>query len=758
MRALVCALAALMLLAAAPPAFDMFLPGGAARHLRNGAIEPIWLRDGRVAWRHQSADGATWLALDPRRGTRAPAFDHAAVATGLTAALGRPVTAGNLPVQQFDLAPDGTVRTVVGGDVYACRGTTCAQEPRNMVDGRPAVRSPDGRWLAYVRDHDLHLRAADGTTDLALTNDGTVDIGYAGSTGNSTSAVTQMRSGRAPVPALLWSPDSRRILTHRVDERDVGRLELVETAPPGAVRPRSWTWHYSYPGEAKALETLMVFEVPTGRRVAVDLPSAPLSFTTSIEQFLAWWSADATTAYVVRRGSNYRTIALHAVDTATGRSRVVLSEAGASYLELGDIALPPMVHVTRRGEVIWYSRRSGHGHLYRYDLASGRLRNAVTAGPWTVREIVHVDESAGRIFFLASGREPGSDPYFRKLYSVGLDGRGLRLIGPEDGEHEVAWLGRAQPDPLGLGARAKGVSPDAANVVVTVSHARRLPETVLRRADGRAVATLARGELVGIAAAPSPEPFQVLAADGRTTLHGTLYRPPGWQPGRRYPIVDSIYAGPQALRVAKSFRGTYFDRGGAMLLAQRGMFVMVLDARGTPNRSQAFLDYNYRRLDDPGLDDHVAALRQLAQRHPEIDIDRVGIQGISGGGYATARAMFTYPDFFKAGVATAGNHDQRAYLAVWGETYGGASDAGDLVKAANAPLAANLKGKLLLIHGELDDNVHPAHTLQVADALIAADKDFELLIVPGATHGVYSKPYVWRRTADFLARHLGADE
>lgn len=743
---------------------SQFLPEAAATYLKNAQVEPIWLSEAEFAYRRDAEDGQIWVIADSRTGRIRPAFDQALVAAGLARATGKPVEPAALPFKAFRFTPDGrAIRVSVGTDLFECSlagAGQCSKLPSALVDKAMGSVSPDGRWIAYVKDGNLRVRAADGSADRALTTDAAPDWGYAGSTGNSTSAITVQRAGMVPPPTLRWSPDSRRILTHRIDERAVKPISLLQNVPEdGSLRPRAWTWRYSMPGEPAAMQQLLIFDVVTGARTDVQLPPERLGFLTAIELSRLWWAADGTRIWYANRIDPHATkTILREITASTGAVRDVLTDSAPSYVEQGPIGLPPMIRETATGDIIWYSATDGYGHLYRHDGKTGRLRNRITGGPWMVRELLRVDEANQRIFFTASGREKGRNPYFRKLYSVGFDGRGLKLLTPEDAEHNLAWLGAWAPDPLGLGTKVDGVSPDAGHFVDTFSRPDLLPTSMLRKADGTVVATLETGRLEGldVPASALPEAFELLAADGKTKLYGLLYRPRNFDPARKYPLVDSIYAAPQARRVSWDFGGALFGTAG-MVTAENGMVTLVMDARGTPDRSQAFLMHAYGKLANPGLDDHVAVIRQLSQRHPFIDADRVGIWGVSGGGFATARAMFAYPDVFKVGVSNAGNHDIRGYLANWAEIYQGPDVDGNYAAAANQALAANLKGKLLLIHGEMDDNVHPAHTMRVVDALIRADKDFDLLIVPNANHGAYRLPYVWRRTVEYLARNLGAE-
>ncbi|HXY19381.1 MAG TPA: prolyl oligopeptidase family serine peptidase, partial [Gemmatimonadales bacterium] len=373
-------------------------------------------------------------------------------------------------------------------------------------------------------------------------------------------------------------------------------------------------------------------------------------------------------------------------------------------------------------------------------LATGRLKAQLDSGDWKVLQVLRVDETSRTIWFTAAGREPG-DPYFRRLYSERMDGTHLQLLTPEDADHDVT------------------LAPDGRYFVDSWSRPDVPPTAVLRDAGGKLVLTLQTADVSRLVASgwKPPIPFTVKARDGTTDLYGLLFRPTGFDSTRRYPIVNNVYPGPQTGSVGT--RSFVASRGDCQALAELGFVVVQLDAMGTPMRSHSFMAAYYGDMGDNGLADQVAGMRQLARRYPWIDIDRAGIWGHSGGGFAAADAMFRYPDFFKVGVSEAGNHDNREYEDDWGEKWQGllapgAGGATSYDNQANQLQAGNLKGRLLLAHGTTDDNVPPYNTLLVVDALIKANKDFDLLLLPNRRHGFGSEPYMIRRRWDYFVRYL----
>lgn len=416
------------------------------------------------------------------------------------------------------------------------------------------------------------------------------------------------------------------------------------------------------------------------------------------------------------------------------------------------------------GEVIWFSQRDGWAHLYLHDLATGREIGRITQGRWIVRDIVRVDAATRRVFFLAGGVDPEIDPTWRTLCVANLDGTGFAVLTPEKADHALAMPQARMPRdhirPEGeVGA---AFSPSGRYFVHTHGTLERMPVSELRAVDGRLIATLETATLdAALADFRFPQHFSAIASDGTTTLFGAMWLPTDFDPERKYPVIDYIYPGPQRGQTPTTMfpdsPGDLFRSCIPAAFADLGFIVINVDGRGTPLREKRFHEHSYGRLDDPGcLEDHVAVLDQLARRHRFIDLTRVGIMGHSGGGYGSVRALIEFPDRFHAAVATSGNHDQKGYSFSWAEKFQGpfermADGRTNYDAAANPPLADRIRGKLFLATGDMDDNVHPALTLRLVDALIRADKDFSLLVIPNADHtNVWTNPYFLRRAMVFL--------
>jgi dipeptidyl-peptidase-4 len=442
---------------------------------------------------------------------------------------------------------------------------------------------------------------------------------------------------------------------------------------------------------------------------------------------------------------------LLAADAATGRSTPIVGDTSRTYAEMNlNSGGPPNWAVINKGaEIIWFSERDGWGHLYLYG-GDGRLKNQVTSGPWSVGTLLHVDPVGRWAYFTARGREPGRNPYHAHFYRIHLDGTGMELLTPENADHSIS------------------VAPSGKYFFDIYSFVDAPPITVLRSMDGKLVQSLEKADIGKLMATGwrHPEPFIVKARDGVTDLYGVMYKPSNFDSTRKYPVIDQIYPGPQTTSVPQFFVPTTHPGtnqatfGQVQALAELGFIVVQVDHFGGNLRSKAFHDLWYANMGDNGIPDHVAAIKQLGALHRYVDLDRVGIYGHSGGGFASTDAILSYPDFYKVAVSLSGNHDNRSYQAAWGEKYQGLLVRDTLRKTDNYEnqvnylKAKNLKGKLVLMHGDLDDNVHPANTIQVVNALIAANKSFDLLVLPDRAHGIHQEPYVIRRTWDFFVRHL----
>ena len=775
----------------------------AARYVFGTSVQPRLLEDS-VRFYYTSTgrdDRTTTYLVDPRAGTRRQLFDNSRLAAALSIAGDTLIDSSRLPT----LAVVDTGKTVevrMRRKMFLCTIATysCVSQDtlvynmnRALKAGPDyAVRSPDKKWDVFLYNYNLYARAAaasdaeavarrdsvllaqrdtarrDSTArrdttargrtaanrdsvalpagSIQLTTDGVDRFAYGGNWGDLFAATQPSRWRPRRVP-VWWSPDSKKIAVERMDYRNVGRYPLYSSTQ---TKPVDRSYYYAAAGDSvipvSDVHIVTVAEramIAAGSQndsnvkasvdannVKIDMaPTVTVNFSTQ-----PTWSRNSDRLFVMNSARGYKRMSLLSVDATTGKTALITRDSFPSWVESRAYR-----SVNGGEDLLFISERDGWSHIYRYG-ADGKLKNQVESGAYAVNNIVKVDSVARQVYFMALGKEPGV-PYYSHLYRINFDGSGLVNLTPEDGSHGAF--------PFFI--------PKANYFIDTYAPADKPPVITLRSGEtGRVVLELARGDvnlLKSVGWTP-PEIFTVKARDGVTDLYGLMYKPSHFDSTKSYPIIDNIYPGPQVGSVSG---WSFSARNEPRALAELGFIVVQLDHMGTPGRSKAFHDYYYGNMGDNGLPDHIVGLKQLAARHKWIDIERVGIYGHSGGGFASTDAILRYPEFFKVAVSGAGNHDNRTYGFFWGEKYQGllrrTPDGKDNYEAsANYTLANNLRGKLLLMHGDMDNNVHPANTLRVVDALIKANKNFDMLIVPDAGHGLPA--YTIRKQWDYFVRHL----
>ncbi|WP_327321598.1 prolyl oligopeptidase family serine peptidase [Streptomyces sp. NBC_01210] len=714
----------------------------------NGSVRPRWLEDGVRFWYPtDTVGGPRFHLVDPVKGSRKPAFDHARLATALAAASGSEVDAAELPFGAFDVTGEAVEFDAFGArwrcalDDYTCVAVEGAP-PRELLD----VVAQDGRHAVFRQAYNIRARSLADRREWALTDDGSVDRDYGANPDYFMYSTLLGKLGIPHLPpAVLWSPDSRRVLTHRTDMRGVRETHLVDALPADGGPPMLRSQRFAHPGDERMpLAEFVVLDVESGKAVPALAEPVAMPMMSPISRRWAWWAEDGSAAYYLSSTRDMKTLSLHRLDPTSGEVRTVLNESGPTRVEPAQLlGQAPMVKVLSGGaEVLWYSQRDNWGHLYLYGTRDGELRAQVTSGQWAVQEVLHVDEERRVVYFLAAGLVE-DDPYRRTVCRAGLDGTGFATVTDDDLDHVVT------------------VAPGGDHFIDSASTNAAPPVITVRGWDGRERVALERTDASRLRATGwnPPERFRVTAADGETEIHGMLYLPHGFDPDERYPVVDHPYGFPSATRVVPCFDPGYYGYD-AEALAALGFVVVAIDGRGAPGRDKAFHDHSYGRLGDAaGLADHVAALRELSRSRPWMDLDRVGVFGMSSGGFATVRAMLDFPEVFKAGVAECGVHDLRCAEQGVAEMYNGPFDAEKYAAASNVDIAHRLDGKLLLVHGGLDDSFAPHLTMRLVERLIAADKDFELLVVPSSDHAfVGYDHYLNRRRWDFLVRHVRGAE
>ena len=632
--------------------------------------------------------------------------------------------------------------------------------------------SPDGQTVIFGRNFNLYMmsgadyeqildarRGKSGdeadeaeedveVTETQLTTDGEEHYSYTARAFGETDDEREENKDKRQRVGVSWSHDSNRFSLVRQDRREVGDLWVIHAV--GNERPQLETYKYDMPGEENVTQSeLLVYDLASRNMTEIDSGDwkDQRVFTFSARQFRypdseepfrqLWLSPNSDELYFWRRSRDQHRVDVMVADPSTGQSRTLIEERLNTYVESQRLEL------LSSGDMLWWSERDGWAHLYRFG-PDGTLRNRLTSGPWSVRGITGIDESAGVVYFQANAREPGEDPYYQHLYRVGLDGSGLTLLNPGDFDHRVN---------MGESNRF---------FVSNYSRVNTAPVAALHSSNGRRIMDLEEADFSKLfeAGYEFPEPYTVKADDGVTDLYGVMYKPFDFDETKSYPIVAYVYPGPQTESVAKSFSTSRYETA----LAQFGMVVITIGNRGGhPARSKWYHNYGYGNLRDYGLADKKTGIEQLAARHEFIDIDRVGIYGHSGGGFMSTAAMLVYPDFFKVAVSSSGNHNNDVYNANWSEKHDGikevVGDDGEVTFEydidKNSDLAANLKGHLLLTTGDIDNNVHHAGTFRMAEALIRANKRFDFFVFPGQRHGYgnMSDYWFWLR-AEYFVKHL----
>jgi dipeptidyl aminopeptidase/acylaminoacyl peptidase len=607
--------------------------------------------------------------------------------------------------------------------------------------------SPNGNLAAYIDDFNLWIRNTKTGKRTQLTFDGFKNYGY------STNNAGWIKSKG---PVLKWSPNSDKIATFRQDARDVGEMYLTTT---NVGHPKLQSWKYALPGDEKIFEIeRLIIDVKSSKIVKLKMKNDFQRSTTTDhiagrggELLDTQWSKDSSKLAFISSSRDHKEAHLQIADSKTGIVRSIFKENVDTYYESGVRAENWKV-LFDSNEFIWYSEKNNWGHIFLYDLSTKKLKNKITSGNWLVRKIMHIDNDKREIIFTAGGKEKGN-PYHVYLYKVNFDGNNLTCLTPETGTHSI------------------NPSPNWTYFVTTYSTTNIAPKSILKNRNGKTLFQLSSSNTDELKKNGWQEPieFNVKARDEKTDLYGLLFLPSNYEDNEKYPVLNYIYPGPQSGSVGNySFMVTRRD---FQALAELGFIVVAVDAMGTPGRSKSFHDAYYGNMGDNGLPDNITAIEQLSKKYSAMDLSRIGIWGHSGGGFASTAALLRYSDFYDVAVSSSGNHDNRNYEADWGEKWHGLLEPLDIdskdnsseydAKKTNYDIQANqlfvenLKGKLLIAHGMLDDNVPPSNTMLVVDELIKANKDFDLILFPNKRHGYGDMSnYMMRRKWDYFVKHL----
>ncbi len=710
----------------------------------NANVRPNWLSGDKFWYRILTSKGSEFVLVDPVHKSRKPLFDQQKAATALSSATGKPYDAFHLPYQNMMVDNEGqTVSFYANGKrwkwVASSNEVTADSLPtkENKEHKEPEVFSPDGSKAVFIRNYNLWMRNLTTNKETQLTTDGIKDFGYA------TDNAGWKHSDEAIVK---WSPDGKKIATFQQDQRNVGDMYLVTT---NVGTPHLEQWKYPLPGDSNiAMIQRVIIEVDNPKVIRLQIPPDPHRASLSDDISSAGdglddveWTDDDNQLAFVSTSRDHKQEKFRIADANTGVVREVFEENSPTQYESGQGKIN-WHYLPKTNEIIWYSERDNWGHLYLFDAATGKLKNQITKGDWTITEMVKTDAKNRVVYFLADGYNKDENPYFTHLFRIGFDGKNISQLTPEKGNHQIQF------------------SPDENYFIDAYSQPDVAPVTVLRSTDGKLVTPLEKADVARLSATgwKPPKSITVKARDGKTDLYGLLFLPTHLDSTKKYPIIDYIYPGPQGGSVGSwSFAAS---RGDDQALAELGFIVVEIEGTCNPLRSKSFHDLCYGNFADNTLPDQITGIRQLAQTYSFIDTSKVGIWGHSGGGFATAAAMFRYPDFFKVGISESGNHDNRNYEDDWGERYVGlltkdATGKSNYEAQANELYAKNLKGKLMLAHGLLDDNVPPTNTMLVIDALEKANKDYDLVVFPNSHHGYGAfSYYMMRRRWDYFVKNL----
>jgi dipeptidyl aminopeptidase/acylaminoacyl peptidase len=733
-----------------------------------------WIGDSNRFWYRKSVKGGgVFVLVDAATLEKKPAFDHAKLAASLSTASGEKFTAVTLPFATFtfvdneraiDFAAAGFLWRC-GLTDYVCKKTgpapTGPRGPRSpevsdeypgefgndvfdgMVDLSPQTQtppqqrqgfqvpgqgpaadapkektSPDGKWEALIQNYNVFLRPKGKTEAVPLSFDGSEGNYYT-------------------LASLSWSPTSKHLTAYRVTPGYSRLVHYVESSPADQLQPKHSTREYTKPGDTVDISQPVLFDVETKAEIVVDNSLFPNPYSLSNP---VWWKDGRafTFEYNQRGHQIYRVIE---VEAASGKARTLINEEASTFFSyrpltgnLRETGTRYRYDLNDGKEILWASERSGWRHLYLYDGVTGQMKAQITKGNWVFRTVDKVDEAKRQIWFQASGMLPKQDPYFTHYYRMNFDGGGLTALTEADGTHTVAY------------------SPDMKFFVDTWSRVDLPPVSELRRTDDRKLLLeLERSDVKELVAAgwKTPEVFTAKGRDGATDIWGVIFRPTNLDPSKKYPVIESIYAGPQGSFVPKTFSAYYAQQS----LAEVGFIVVQIDGMGTANRSKAFHDVAWKNLGDAGFPDRILWHKAVAAKYPYYDISRVGLYGGSAGGQNSTGGVLFHPEFYKAAASNCGCHDNRMDKMWWNEQWMGWPLGPHYAAASNVDNAYRLKGALLMSVGEMDTNVDPASTYQVVNALMKADKTFDLLVVPGGGHGSGGDFYL-RLQRDFFVRHL----
>jgi len=689
-------------------------------------VEARWFADGSGFWykRREPNNAHSFILVDAAKGKREAAFDSNKLSRSLGDALKRKIDADRLPVTDIQLQDEDQLYITAQGKgwlvdrqcntVEQVEKREAPPKPKAVKKWRPNQggsprnhKSPDGKWEIQIKENVVCIKETKSQESRELK--------------------TEDLEERRLQGGVFWAPDSKRFVVLSENSIEQRKVHFVESFPKDQLQPKLHELGYTKPGDPIRMLRPHLFHIDCGE-VALDTSL----FATPWQLRNLRWSADSRRFNFYYNQRGHQVVRIVGVDGQTGETCAMVEEAPETFV---DYSQKTLMHWLSDEELIWASERDGWNHLYLYDMKTGRVKNQITKGKWLVRGVERIDDEKRQIIFRAMGMDPDQDPYHVHYCRIDFDGTNLIRLTSGDGMHDLSF------------------SPDGTYYLDRYSRVDMAGITELRRSsDGKKLCTLETADISELRKAGwrPPERFVAKGRDGETKIYGLIYTPAHLDPKRKYPVIESIYAGPHGHHVPKTFR----VNSRQQKMTELGFILVQIDGMGTNWRSKAFHDVCWQNLGDAGFPDRIVWMKAAAKTRPYMDLERVGIFGGSAGGQSTLGGLLQYPDFYKAGAADCGCHDNRMDKIWWNEAWMGWPIGPHYAEQSNVTMAHKLKGKLLLTVGEVDRNVDPASTMQVVKALIKADKDFELIVFPGGGHGSGGSPYGTRRRNDFFVRHL----
>lgn len=716
---------------------EKFLQRNLEKSIYNRWVEPTWEADGNAfIYNVTTRNGKEFFKVNPATKQKAVAFDHSKLALLLTDSLKEEVKPYELPISKVEFAGKEELSFFAKEKqwIYNPLKNTLLRKVNEPSLTDKESLSPDGKWIAFIKDGNIYLKDKATSEEFKLTTDGIPENGY----GHSLSWYFTRNDSKGEkndyTIDVTWSNDSKKLIVPKIDRRNTRRLLMYKVDVKG-YQSEIVSYERELAGDTVVtMADLYIFDVNEKKGKKIDLPSNPEFLGTGVYTF-----EGCPKAYHIRYYRGYKKRELFEIDLETGSTRSILTESYPKTFV--DLSTESLNVIYDKGEFIWRSEQDGCCHLYRYDLTTGKIKNQITKGNFYVYGIEHIDKKSGNIWFLAGGVDPNKDPYQKYLYSISIEGKNQKLLTPEEATHDIR------------------ISPDKKYFIDNYSSHKDPNLAVVRQLkDGKQLMMVEKtdiDDLVRMGWKPA-ETFSMLADDGKTMLYGMIIKPTNFDPNKKYPVIDGTYTGPHTIRAPKTFSRSVLNMD--LSLAELGFVVVNIDGRGSAYRSKEFHDISYARL-GYGLVDHVYVIKKLAKNYSYIDVNRVGIYGHSAGGYDATRALLLFPEFYKVGVSSAGDHDHRMEKIWWPELYQGFPVDTQYHNQSNVTNASKLKGHLMIVTGDLDNNVNPSATFKLAGELTKANKDFEFIVLPNDNHDTcYWNKYFIRKRWDFFVKYLLREE